>query len=155
MDCSLLSFPVLHFLPEFAQTHVPLSQWCHSTISSSVTPSPPALSFSQHQSLFQWVSSLRHVVKVLAIQHQSFKWIFRVYFFFRIDWFDFVAVQSTLKSLLHHHNSNTSILGCSAFFMVQLSYPYMTIGKTIALTIQSFVDKVISLPFNMLSRFVV
>ena len=74
---------------------------------------------------------------------------------FRIDWFYFLAVQGTLRSLLQHHSSKASILQCSAFFMVQLSHPYMTTGKTIALIIQTFVGKVISLLFNMLSRFVI
>ena len=73
---------------------------------------------------------------------------------FRIDWFDFPAVQETLKNLLKHHSSKASVLWCSAFFTVQLSHPYMTTGKTIALTRQTFVGKVMSLLFNMLSRFV-
>ena len=70
---------------------------------------------------------------------------------FRTDWLDLLAVQGTLKSLLQHHSSKTSILRRSAFFIVQLSHPYMTTGKTIALTRRTFVDKVMSLPFNMLS----
>ena len=70
---------------------------------------------------------------------------------FRMDWLDLLAVQGTLKSLLQHHSSKASILQCSAFFIVQLSYPYMTTGKTIALTRWTFVDKVMSLLFNMLS----
>ena len=74
---------------------------------------------------------------------------------FRMDWFDLFAVQGTLKSLLPHHSSKASILGHSAFFIVQLSHPYMTTGKTIALTIRTFVDKVMSLLFNMLSRVVI
>ena len=74
---------------------------------------------------------------------------------FRIDWFDLLAVQGTLKSLHQHHSSKASILQCSTFFMVQLSHPYMTTGKTIALTRQTFVGKVMSLLFNMLPRFVV
>ena len=74
---------------------------------------------------------------------------------FRIDWFDLLAVQGTLKSLLQHHSSKASVLWCSAFFMVQLSHPYMTIGKTTALTRWIFVGKVMSLLFNMLSRFVI
>ena len=74
---------------------------------------------------------------------------------FRIDWFDLLAVQETLKSLLQHHNPEASILQCSAFFLVQLSHLYMTTGKTIALTLQTFVDKVMSLLFNMLSGFVI
>ena len=73
---------------------------------------------------------------------------------FTIDWFDLLAVQGILKSLLQHHSSKASVIQHSAFFMVQLSHPYMTTGKTIALTIQTFVSKVISLLFNMLSRFV-
>ena len=74
---------------------------------------------------------------------------------FRIDWFDLFAVQGTLKSLLQHHSSKASILRRSAFFMAQLSHPYMTTGKTIALTRWTFVDKVMSLLFNMLSRLVI
>ena len=71
---------------------------------------------------------------------------------FRMDWLDLLAVQGTLKSLPQHHSSKASILWCSAFFLVQLSHPYMTTGKTIALTRQTFVGKVMSLLFNMLSR---
>ena len=74
---------------------------------------------------------------------------------FRIDWFDLLAVQGTLKSLLQHHSSKASVLQCSAFFIVQLSHPYMTTGKAIALTLWTFVDKVLSLLFNTLSRFVI
>ena len=71
---------------------------------------------------------------------------------FRIDWFDLLAVQGTLKSLLQQHSSKASVLWCSAFFMVQLSHPYMTAGKTIALTSRTFVGKAMSLLFSMLSR---
>ena len=74
---------------------------------------------------------------------------------FRMDWLDLLAVQGTLKSLLQHHSSKASILLRSAFFIVQLSHPYMTTGKAIALTRQTFVDKEMSLPFNMLSRLVI
>ena len=74
---------------------------------------------------------------------------------FRIDWLDLLAVQGTLKSLLQHHSSKASILLRSVFFIVQLSHPYMTTGKTIVLTRQTFVDKVMSLLFNMLSRLVI
>ena len=74
---------------------------------------------------------------------------------FRMDWLDLLAVQGTLKSLLQHHNSKASILQHSAFFIVQLSHPYMTTGKTIAWTRQTFVDKLMSLLFNMLSRLVI
>ena len=74
---------------------------------------------------------------------------------FRMDWLDFLAVQGALKSLLQHHSSKASILWCSAFFIIQLSHPYMTTGKTIALTRWTFVGKVMSLLFNMLSRLVI
>ena len=74
---------------------------------------------------------------------------------FRMDWFDLLAVQRTLKSLLQHYSSEASILWCSAFFIVQLSYPYMTTGKTIALIRRTFVGKVMSLLFNILSRLVI
>ena len=74
---------------------------------------------------------------------------------FRMDWLHFLAVQGTLKSLLQHHSSKASILQCSAFFTVQISHPYMTIGKTIVLTRRTFVDKIMSLLLNMLSRLVI
>ena len=74
---------------------------------------------------------------------------------FGIDWLDLLAVQGTLKSFLQHHSSKASVLWCSAFFIVQLSHPYMTIGKTIALTRRTFVGKVMSLLLNMLSRLVI
>ena len=90
----------------------------------------------------------------LQLQHQSFHECSGL-ISFRIDWLDLLAVQGTLKSLLQHHSWKASILRRSAFFMVQLSRPYMTTGKTIALIIQIFVRKVVSLLFNMLSRFVI
>ena len=90
----------------------------------------------------------------MELQDQSLKRIFRT-ISFRNDWFDLLAVQGTLKSLLQHHISKASVLWRSAFFMVQLSHPYMTTGKTIALTRQTFVHKVMSLLFNMLSRLVI
>ena len=90
----------------------------------------------------------------LQLQHQSFQCIFRVEFL-SDDYFDLLAVQGTLKSLLQYHSSKASILQRSAFFMVQLSHLYMTIEQTIALTIWTFVSKVMSLLFNMLSRFVI
>ena len=96
------------------------------------------------------------VAKVLEFQpqHQSFQKIPGL-ISFRMDWLDLLAVHGTLKSLLQHHSSKASILRRSAFFIVQLSHPYMTIGKTIALIRQTFVGKVMSLLFNMLSRLVV
>ena len=90
----------------------------------------------------------------LQLQHQSSN-DYSGLISFRIDWFDLLAVQWTLKSLLQHHSSTVSILQRSAFFMVQLSHPYMTTGKTIALTRHTFVSKVMSLLFNMLSGLVI
>ena len=89
----------------------------------------------------------------LQLQHQFFQYSGVISF--RIDWFDLLAVQGTLKSLLQHRSSEASVLQCSAFFRVQLSHPYMTTGKTIALTRWTFVSKVMSLLFNTLSRFVI
>ena len=137
----------LHYLPEFAQIHV---HWvCDATQPSHPLPSPSPFTFnlSQHQSLSQWVSSLHYVTKVLELQHQPFQWIFRIAFL-NIDWFDLLAVQGTLKSLLEHYNSKASILWHSAFFIVQLSHLYTTTGKTIALTTSAFGGKVVSLLFN-------
>ena len=88
------------------------------------------------------------------LQHQSFHEHSGL-ISFRMDWLDLLTVQGTLKSLLHHHSSKASILRCSAFFMVQLSHPYMTTGKTIALTRRTFLGKVMSLLLNMLSRLVI
>ena len=148
--------PVHRQLPEFTQTHV---HWVGDAIQPShplLSPSPPAPNLSQPQDLFQWVSSSHEVAKVLEfqLQHQSFQWTPRTYPF-RMDWLGLLAVQGTLKSLLQHHSSKASILRCSAFFTVQLSHPYMTTGKTIALTRRTFADKVMSLLFNMLSSLVI
>ena len=88
------------------------------------------------------------------LQHQSFN-EYSGFISFRIDWFDLLAVQGTLKSILQHHSSKASIVQCSAFFIVQLSHPYMTTGKTIASIIGTVVGKVMSLSFNMLFRFVI
>ena len=106
--------------------------------------------------VFSKVSSSHQVAKVLEfqLQHKSFQWIFRL-IPFRMDWLDVFAVQGTLKSLLQHPSSKASILQCSAFFIVQVLYPYMTTWKTIALTRWTFVGKVMSLLFNMLSRLVI
>ena len=156
MDCSTPSFPVHHQLPELVQTHV-------HRVGDAIQPShplssrsSPAFNLSQYQDLFQWVSSLHQVAKVLEFQlpHQSFQWIFRTNFL-SIDWFDLLAVQRTLKSLLQHYSPKASILWCSAFFIVQLSHPYMTTRKTIALTRWTFVGKVMSLLLNKLSRLVI
>ena len=120
------------------------------------SPSSPAFNLCQNQGLFQWVTSSHQVAKVLELQlqHQSFQWTPRTDSF-RIYWFDLLAFQGTPKSLLQHHNSKASILQRSAFFMAQLSHPYMTTGKTIALTRWTFVGKVMSLLFNILSRLVI
>ena len=123
--------------------------------SHPLSPSPPTFSLSQHQGLFQWVGSLHHVAKVLQLQlHFSISPSneYSGLISFRTDWFDLLAVQGTLKSLLQHHSSNASALQCSAFFMVQLPHLYVTTGKTIALTIWNFVGKVMPLLFNRLSR---
>ena len=119
------------------------------------SPSPPTFNLSQHQGLFRWVSSLHQMAKVLELQlqHQLFQYSGLISL--RFDWLDLLAVHGNLKSLLQHHSSKASILWCSLFFMVQLSCPYMTTGKTIALTRRTFVDKVMSLLFNMFSRLVI
>ena len=119
-------------------------------------PFPPTPNPSQHQSLFQWVRSSHEVAKVLEFQpqHQSFQ-EHPGLISFRMDWLDLLAVQGTLRSLLQHHSSKTSILQHSAFFTVQLSHPYMTTGKTIAVIRQTFVGKVMFLLLNMLSRLVI
>ena len=155
MGCNMPGFSVHHQLLELYQTHVHRIGHAIQLSHSLLSPSPPAFNLSQHPGLFQWASSLHQVVKVLELQlqHQSFQWIFRNDFSLRIGWFDLLSVQQTLKSLLQHHSSKPSILQCSAFFMVQLSHPYMTIGKP-----QFWLDGpllAMSLLFNMLSRFVI
>ena len=155
MDRSTPGLPVHHQLLELTLTYV---HWVGDAIQPShllPSPSPPAFNLSRHQGLFKWVSSSHQVAKVLEfqLQHQSFQWIFRTDFLG--NQFDFPAVQGTLKSLLQCHSSKASILRHSAFFIFQLSHPYMTTGKTIALTRQTFVGKIVSLLFNMLSRLVI
>ena len=148
-------FPVYHQLPEFAQTHVhrvgdaiQLSSSCPFLLLPSIFPSIR-------------VFSSESILHIRWSKNWSFSFSISPYneylglISFRIDWFDLLAVQGTLKSLLQHHSSKASILWCSAFFIVQLSHPYMTNGKTIALTRQTFVSKVIPLLFNMLSRLVI
>jgi len=128
MDCSIPGFPV-H--PGAYSNSYLSSQWCHPTISSSVIPSPTTFNLSQHQGLFQWVSSSYQVAKVLELQLQiSPSCDYSGLISFRIALFDLLAVQGTLKSLFQHHSSRTSVLWCSAFFMVQFSHLYMTMGKT-------------------------
>ena len=123
LPCPLIS-------PGVCTNSYPLSQWCHPTISSSVTPSPFAFSLSQHQGLFQWVGSSHQVTKVLELQlqHQSSNKCSGL-ISFRIDWFDLPTVQGTLQSHLQHHSLKASVLWCSDFYMVQLTHLYMTTGK--------------------------
>ena len=153
MDCSTPGFPVLHCLPELAQTHV---HWIGDAIQPShllLPPSPLVLNLSQHQGVFQWVSSLHRWPKYWSFSlNISPSNGYSGLISFRIDYFDFLAVQVTPKSCLQRHNSKASILQC---FMVQLSHPFMTTGKNVALTVQNLVSKVMSLLFNMLSMFVI
>ena len=153
--CSMPGFSVLYHLPELAQTYVHVGDAIQPSRPLSF-PSPPAPNPSQHQGLFQWVSSSHRVAKVLEFQlhHQSFNQ-YSGLISFGMDWLDLLAVPGTLKSLLHHRRSKASILQCLAFFVVQLSNPYMTTGKTITLTRRTFVGEVMSLLFNMLSRLVI
>jgi len=132
----------------------PLSRWCHPAISSSVVPfsslpqSLPAsgsfptlhMRWPKYWSFSFSISPSNELPGLIS---------------FRMGWLDLLAVQGTLKSFLQHHSSKASILRCSAFFTVQLSHPYMTTGKTIALTRWTFVGKVMYLLFNMLSRLVI
>ena len=154
MDCSIPGFPALRYLPEFAQTHV---HWVDDAIQPShplLSLSPPALNLPQHMVFFSELA--------LCIKWPKY-WSFSIspsnecsgLISFRIDWFDLLAVQGTPKGLLQHHSSKASILWHSAFFMVHLSHPYLTTVKTIVLTRQTFVGKVMSLLFNMLSRLVI
>ena len=133
----------------------PSSQWCHPAISSSVVPfscpwSLPASVFSNESTLLmRWPKYCNFSVSIIPpVEIPGL-------ISFRMDWLDLLAVQGTLKSLLQHHSSNASILRHSAFFRVQLSHPYMTIGKIIALTRWALVGKVMSLLLNMLSRLVI
>ena len=154
--CSTSGLPVHHQLLELVQTQVHQVGGAIQPSYPLSSPSPPAFNLSQHQGLFQWVSSLHRVAKVLEFQLQiSPSNEYSGLISFRIDYFNLLAVQGTLKSLLHHQSSKASILWCSVFFIVQLSHPYMTTGKTIALTRQTFVGKVLSVLFNMLSRLVI
>ena len=150
----MLPCPFLHL--RVCSNSCPLSSDAIQPSHLLLLSSPLAFNLSQHQDVFQRVSSFYQVFKVLEfqLQCQSFQWIFRVDFF-RIDWFDLLAIQGTLKSLLQHHSSTASILQGSALSIVQLSYPYITTGNTISLTIWTFVGKLMSQHFNMLPRFVI
>ena len=131
LDCSTPGFPVHHQILEHTQSHVHQIGDAIQPSHPLLSPSPPAFSLSQHQGLLKWVSSLHHMAKILEfqLQHQSFQYSGLISV--KIDWLDLLAVQGTLKSLLQHHSSKSSIHWHSAFFTVQLSHPYMTTGKTI------------------------
>ena len=155
MDCSMPGLLVHHQLSEFIQPHV---HWVGDAIQPShplSSPLPPAFNissmrfFSNESVLWiRWPDYWRFSFNISPSNEYS-GWILSW-----LNWLDLLAVQGTLKSLLHHHSLKASILQCSAFFIVQLSHPYMMTGKTMALTKWTFVDKVISLLFNMLSRVV-
>ena len=156
MDCSTPGFPVLHHLPEFAQTHV---HWIGDAIQPShplLSPFPAALNLSQNK-----VFSNESAICIRWPKDWSFSFSisssseYSELISFRIDRFDLLVVQGTFKSLLQHHNSKASILQHWAFPMVQFSHQYVTTGKTIALTIRTSVGKVMSPLFNTPSRFVI
>ena len=156
MNHSMPGLPVHHHLPEFTQTHIhrvgDAIQPSHP-LSSPFPPAPipPSIRvFSNESTLhMRWPKYWSFSFSIiLSKEHPGL-------ISFRMDWLDLLAVQGTLKSLLQHHSSKASILQRSAFFTVQFSHPYMTTGKTIALTRQTFVGKVMSLLFNMLFRLVI
>ena len=155
MDCSTPGLPVHHPLPEFTQTHVievgdaiqPSLLSCPLLLPPSIFPSIRV--FSNDSALhIRWPKDWSFSFSISPSNEYSGR------ISFRMDWLDLHAVQGTLKSLLQHHGLKASILLRSAFFIVQLSHPYMTTGKTIALTRRTFVGKIMSLLFNMLSRLV-
>ena len=135
----------------------PLSRWCHPAFSSSVVPfsfrlqSFPAVGSFPVSQFFASGSQSIGVFSFSISPSNEYSGLIS----FRMDWLGLLAAQGTLKSLLQHHNSKASSLQCSAFFIIQLSHPYMTTGKTIALTRWTFVGKTMTLLFNMLSRFVI
>ena len=134
----------------------PSSPWCHPAVSSSVVPfsscpqSLPASGSFPMSQLFAWGGQSTGASAFSIIPFKEIPGLI-----FRMGWLNLLAVQGTLKSLLQHHTSKASIIRCSAFFTVQLSHPYMTTGKTTALTRRTLVGKVMSLLFNMLSRLVI
>ena len=153
MNRSTPGLPVHHHLPEFTQTHVhrvgDAIQPSHPLSSLLLLPPiPPSIRVFSNESVLR-IRWPKYWSFSFSISHPN---EYPGLISFRINWIDLLVVQRTLKSLLQHHSSKASILQCSAFFMVQLSHPYMTTGKTIALTKWTFVDKVMSLLFNMLSK---
>ena len=157
MNCSTPGLPVHHQLQEFTQTHDHRVGDAIQPSHPLSSPSPPAPNPSQHQRLI----SNEPTLHMRWPKYWSFSFSISPskehpgLISFRMDCLDLLAVQGTLKSLLQHHSSKASILRHSAFFTVQLSRPYMTTGKTIALTKQTFVGKVMSLLFNTLSRLII
>ena len=155
-DCSMPAFPVHHQLWEFTQTHV---YW----VRDAIQPSHPLHPLLLLPSIFPSIRVFSNESALLMRWPKYWSFSFNVspsnehpgLISFRMDWLDLLAIQGTLKSLLQHHSSKASILPRSAFFIVQLSHPYMTTGKNIALIRWTFVDKVMSLLFNMLSRLVI
>ena len=148
MDLSMPGLPVHHQLQEFTQTHV---HWVGDAIQPSHLLSSPSPTFnlSQHQGLFKSISSSHQVAKYWTLSFSiSPSNEYSGLISFRMDWLDLLVVQGTLKSLIQHDSSKASILWHSTFFLVQLSHPYMTTGKTIALTRQTFVGKVMFPLFN-------
>ena len=157
MDCGTPGFSVLHHFPELAQTHV---HWVADAIQPShplSLPSPPTLNLSQHQGLFQWFSSSHQVARLLELQlhHQSLPMTIQGWFPLGLTGLISLLSKGLSRVLSSSTYLKQSVLQRSAFFRVQLSHPYLTTGKTIALTSQTFVSKVMSLHFNMLSRFVI
>ena len=156
LDWSMLGFPVHHQLPELAQTHV---HWVDNAIQPSILCRP--LLFLPSIFLSIRVFSNESVLPIMWSQYWSFSFNispsneYSGLISFRMDWLDLLAVQGTLKRLLQHHSSKASVFWCSTFFIVQLSHPSMTTGKTIALTRRTFVGKVLSLLFNRLFRLVI
>ena len=156
MDCSTSGLPVHHQYPEPTQTHV-------HHIGDAIQPSHPLPSPLFPPSIFPSIRVFSNVLVLHIRWPKYWSFSFSISPFneysgltsFRMDWLDPLAVQGTLKSLLQHHSSKASILRCSAFFMVQLSHPYMSTGKTIALTRWTFVGKAIFLLFIMLFRLVI
>ena len=157
MDCSTPDFPVHHQHMELAVTHVHQASDAipnHLTLYHPLLL-PPSIFlsirvFSNESALcIRWPKYWRFSFNISPSNEYSRQ------IFCMIDWFDLLSVKETLKSLLQNHSSKASVLGCSPFFMTQLSHPHMTTGKTIALTRWTFVNKVMSLLFNMLSKFVI
>ena len=155
MDCSTPGLPVHHQLLEFTQTHIlrvsDAIQPSYPLSSLLLPPVPPSVRVFSNESTLHMRWSKYWSFSFSIIPSKEHPGLIS----FRIDWLDLLAVQRTLKSLLQHHSSKASILQLSAFFTVQLSHPYMTTGKTIALTRQTFVGKAMSLLLNMLSRLVI